>query len=158
MEMKEYLMLGIAGVIAVWIIIRIARSLFKFAILGAVLFGAYYIFSSGNADGLINTGLESMLKNTTITQLMDKHCTPENKDGTKCECVITPIYNDLNMKYDKTEMVQLEQNKKKMADEMMVSFKAKRPEIEACIKNKGEQSTVVKMFKMLKSLTEMVSS
>lgn len=158
MGVQEYVLIGLALVIGIWILIRVARTLFKVAIFVGILFGGYYIWNSGSADGLIGTGLESMLHDTTITQLMDKHCTPENRDGTKCECVVTPIYNDLSMKYNKYEMTQLEQNKKKMIDEMMSSLKTKRPEIEACIKNKGEQSTVFKMYKMLKSLSQMVSS
>jgi len=156
MESSELILLVIAGIIGLFILVRIAKTLFKVAFIALFALGGYYLWTSGSVDGWIEPTMESMFKNTTISELMDKHCSPSSKDGMKCQCIVTPVYNDLNMRFSKSELTQLEQNKKRMVEEMLTSMKTQKKEMESCLKS--DESTVMKMFNMAKSLFNMVSS
>lgn len=141
MENTELILLAIAGVIGIIIIWRLMKTLFKVVIIAALLLGAYLFFSGGSlpfggGEGKING--EKLLENMTISQLVEKHCAPGKENSLKCKCWITPVYNDLNLRYTKAELVQIEGDRTRMAQELKTSYSNKKTEINACMGEKKD--------------------
>lgn len=150
MSTTELILLAIAAIIAIYILIRIAKTLFKIAIFAVALFVIYLIWTSGSADNLIESGLEKMFQGQTISQLENKYCADGRADKMRCECVIIPVHEDLKARFRPHELNDLEQNEKLMVDEMLKSFNNKKPEIKECMKEK--QSRWIRAFNTIKRL------
>ncbi len=139
MEYGELILLGIAAVIVIAIFAKLLKTIFRVAVVVAVLFGVYWFWSGGNFGQMTESKIESMLQNTTITELMNTHCTESKKESVRCKCIITPVYNDMNYNYSKRDIEQMEAtNRDEMARIMMSSFKTKKPEIMECVNQKKE--------------------
>ena len=100
--------------------------------------------------------VESLFENTTISELMTNHCNPEDADKIKCKCIVTPVYNDLNMRFSKAEIQKLETDKRKMTNEMLKSLKNKNQEVKDCLGSKGEKG--LEWIKKIGDLIKAVSS
>lgn len=154
MEMSEMILLGVAALIAIFIIVKIAKTIFRILIGLAVIAALWLVFKGGIGD-FSSSDVDNFFKNTTITQLMNTHCTPESKEGLKCKCIITPVYNDLSLRFTSQELTELESNKKRMADEMFKSLKNKRTTIEDCLGEKKDSS--LKYLKKVKDIMEIIN-
>lgn len=124
----------IIAIIGIVVLLKVLKNLAKIAFIIVVVLFLFFMFSGGEGGSA-----EKIFQNTTISELMDKHCTPKNKDGFKCQCLVTPVYNDLNQRFSKADIKQIEQNKKRMTDEMLKSYKNRKTTIHDCLKSKGQK-------------------
>lgn len=152
MENSQLILLVIAGVIAFFLLSKVISTIFRVAIIAAVIMGGYWLFSGDSGSPLANSA-EKLLENTTITELMNKHCA--DPSSTKCKCVVMPVYNDLTTRFSRAEIAEIESDKKRMATEMMNSFKAKKQEINACWGQKKDEA--VGFFQKIKQVFSLFS-
>ena len=155
METSEMILLGIAAIIALFILVRIAKTIFKVIIVVAILAALFFLLKGGSLDSLMGPSVNNIFQNTTITQLMDQHCSPEKRNDLKCKCIVTPVYNDLTIRFDSKELAELEENKKRMAEEMLRSLQNKRAYVQECMGDKKESG--LKWLKKVKDILEIVS-
>ncbi len=155
MSTQEMLIYGVVGLVAIIIIFRVLKTLVKWVFIAAILFGLYWLYTSGSLDGLVEPQMEKLFSNTTISQLMDQHCTPDKADKAKCKCLITPVYIDLNQRFTKTQIRELEANKKQMVDEMMTSFSNVKSDVKDCLGDKKDDK--LKWVDKLKGIVDLLS-
>ena len=93
-----------------------------------------------------------MFKKNTIEELMAKHCNPQKMDILKCECIIMPVYTDLQSRFRdrQAELKELEKDKEAITQEVLKSFGNQKETMKVCAKNK--QSGLLKVFGVLKSV------
>ncbi|MGB0931699.1 MAG: hypothetical protein ACPGVB_13030, partial [Chitinophagales bacterium] len=100
MEPTQMILLVIAAAFAIWVFTKIVGALFKVLLFAAFLLLGYMFFFGGSIEDVIEPGLEQMFKNNTIDELMAKHCNPEKMDALRCQCVVMPVYADLNKRFN----------------------------------------------------------
>lgn len=150
MEPMQMILLAVAAFVALWIIFKIAKAVFKVALFLAVMLFGYIFFFGGSIEDVSEPILEQMFKKNTIEELMAKHCNPEKKDVLRCDCILMPVYGDLNKRFNETQMKELSQDHKRMTDEALISFKNEKENIKACANEK--KSGWLKAFDFIRSL------
>ncbi len=156
LSQNEMILLAVAGLIGVFIIMKIAKSLIKFALFAGIAAFLFYLVTGSDMGGLFEPGLETMFKNTTIRDLQAKHCATGKEDNLKCKCLVSPIYADMEDRLGAQGISRMEKDKQRMVDEMMSSFKARRGEIQECLGGKGEEGKA--FLKKAKELIEVLSN
>lgn len=143
------ILLAIAAFVALWIIFKIAKVIFKVALFLAVMLFGYLFFFGGSIEDVLEPGLEQMFKKNTIEQLMAKHCNPEKMDVLRCECIIMPVYSDLTKRFNDLQLKELSENNKRMTEEVLISFQNQKERMKNCAKEK--KSGWLKAFDFIKS-------
>lgn len=157
MQIYEIVLLAIAAVIAFMVVMRVLRTIFKIIFIVAILGALYYFFSGRQTvvEGL-DSGAESMFRNTAITELMNKHCdTPEKSESPRCKCMIVPAYNDYTTRISQWERSAVEQDRTRLLKETWTSFANTRGSITGCAQEKKEQS--VRVFEKIRELWNLLA-
>ncbi len=150
MEPTQMILLVIAAAVAIWIFTKIAGAIFKVVLFAAFLLFGYIFFFGGSIEDVIEPGLEQMFKNNTMDELMAKHCDPEKLDALRCQCVIMPVYEDLQKRFNAEQLEELDKDQERMTEEVLRSFENKKEDMRVCAKDK--QSGLIKIFNTFKSI------
>gem|GEM_PF-1973024 len=152
----EMLIMAVGAILLIFIVTRVAK--FFFRILFFVAFIAALVFFWGkfknNPSFTNNTNpptptnttqnqpdkdMNSLFGNTAISELWQKDCANGTVNTAKCACLVVPIYNDLRTRYTEVGMQELEQSTVLMLNEMRKSLKRSYPQIEGCLKQRGNE-------------------
>jgi len=154
MDSMQMILLAVAAFVGLWIIFKIAKAVFKIALFLGVMLLGYMFFFGGSIEDVIEPGLEQMFKKNTIEELRVKHCKPEKMDILKCECIVMPVYADLQDRFvgRESELAELEQNREAITQEVLQSFSNQKENMKACAKEK--QSGLLKFFGILKGIIQ----
>ncbi len=121
----------VAAVFLLIIILRfIGKIIFKtisfIVIVGIVLYLLFYW-----RGGVLDIGNKAFM----LEEMKQKYCV-EMVDKVKCECIVTPIYNDIKEQYSDEEIALFQENKIKSARIILTSLLKKQKEIRRCLKEK----------------------
>lgn len=155
MSTSEIVLLGIAGVIGVLILMRIMRTLFRIIFVVAVIAALYYFLSGKTVTDGIDSGIESMFRNTTIVELMSQKCPPSELEALTCKCAIVPAYQDFTARFSPAEIQVMMPNRTKMLEETWKSFIATRGAMGTCLNEKKEKG--IQFFQKLRDLYNLVA-
>ncbi len=150
----QMILLAIAAFVGLWIIFKIAKAVFKIALFLGLMFLGYMVFFGGSIEDVLEPGLEQMFKKNTLEELRAKHCKPEKTDILKCECIVMPVYTDLQDRFvgRESELQELEKDREAITQEVLKSFGNQKENMKACAKEK--QSGLLKFFGILKSIVQ----
>lgn len=146
------ILLAVAAIAAFWIFTKIAGAILKVLLFAAFLLFGYLYFFGGSIEDVVEPGLEQMFKNNTLDELMVKHCDPEKMDALKCQCVITPVYEDLHKRFNVEQLEELNRDQERMTEEVLRSFGNTKDDMTTCAKDK--QSGLLKVFGVLKNIIQ----
>lgn len=147
----DYLLYGIAVIFGVWLLMRVVSSLFRILFVVLLLGVAYYFFTGRNVAENVDLGGLSFFTDNNINQLMADNCHSVRADddkSVKCECMITPVYNDMKQRLGGAAQVRaLDKSKLQMNSEMSKSFYNQSANIKACLnRKKEEQLSIVRQI------------
>ncbi|MGB1241762.1 MAG: hypothetical protein ACPG49_04530 [Chitinophagales bacterium] len=154
MDSMQMILLAVAAFVGLWIIFKIAKAVFKIALFLGLMFLGYMVFFGGSIEDVLEPGLEQMFKKNTLEELKAKHCKPEKMDILKCECIVMPVYADLQDRFvdRKSELKELEKDREAITQEVLKSFGNQKENMKVCAKEK--QSGLLKFFGMLKNIVQ----
>ncbi len=155
MQTSEIVLLGIAAIIGVLIFMRVMRSLFRIIFILAVIAALYYFISGKTVTDGVDSGIESMFRNTTITELMNQKCPPSQLETLACKCAIVPAYQDFTTRFSPAEIQAMMPNRTKMLEETWKSFAATRGAMGTCFNEKKEKG--IQVFQKIKDLYNLLS-
>ena len=116
---------------------------FIFKLIGwvIVLLGGVYV--------LYHFGIGPFAKNpVNVIDLQTKYCV-EEVDEDICDCVITPIRNDMNNRFSKEELTELEDKRGEALYVFQKSFSKVKPEVVACLAKRDAESKLDEFIKDL---------
>lgn len=143
---SDLILIAVGGLILIWILFKVAKTLVRVAILALLGLALYFIWTGKTPDALLKTGLKTAVKRTSISNLHDKFCTPEKKDRAMCSCIVDPIYNDVLKRYSKRDLKDMD--KELLASETLDSYENQKTIIQDCLKDKKEDK--LKIIELLK--------
>lgn len=154
MDSMQMILLAVAAFVGLWIIFKIAKAVFKIALFLGLMFLGYMVFFGGSIEDVLEPGLEQMFKKNTLEELKAKHCKPEKMDILKCECIVMPVYADLQDRFvdRKSELKELEKDREAITQEVLKSFGNQKENMKVCAKEK--QSGLLNFFGMLKNIVQ----
>jgi hypothetical protein len=86
-----------------------------------------------------------------LDHLQKTYCEPD-RSSNKCLCIVEPIIKDIESKYSKEELSELNEDKVQVSLEIARSFKDNKSEIMDCLKQKGAEAElkefIAELFKV----------
>ncbi len=143
---SDLILVGIGAIIVIWILFKVAKTLFRVAIFALLIGALYFLWTGQTPSGVIKTGVKAALQKNNIADLHDKYCGLGKRDKALCACIFQPIYSELSNSYSESEIRTLE--KDAMVSATMNAFNAQKEVITACIKEKKEDK--LKIIEVLK--------
>lgn len=140
MQTTEIVLLAIAAFIGILLFMRVIRTVMRVVLIVAVLGAIYYFWSGKTVVEQNDTNIEALFDNTSITELMSKHCTPEKLETMRCKCAIVPAYNDFKARFTPDDISAMQNNRAQLLAETTISFKNTRSSMGNCLdeqKNKA---------------------
>lgn len=135
---SDILVLAVGLVLGLLIIKLLAKFIFRLvAVILLVIIGLSYTyfytdFFEEHQDNAIVAAVEDKIDFVSIIEFQQEHC----KDGPKsrtdsitCECIIAPLVEDLNSRFSKKEIAELEKNKERYLKEILAALKRNKEEI-----------------------------
>ena len=150
MENSQLILYAIVIVVGVIIFMRAAKTIFRFAIIIILSIFVYLLLTGKAPQEVFKPGLKLILQNNSIDELQAKHCAPGKETKTVCQCIITPIVDDLNRRFSDGYLEKIKSDNNKITEEVLRSYERKKTDIEDCIKQKGEDK--VKVIETLQDL------
>lgn len=147
----ELLVFGIAAIVIIFIITRVARFFFRIILFVAVIAALFYFISGKTVGSLFTTPtLESLFEKTTLNGLYNTTCNGGTASDAKCACIVNVVYNDIKTRYTDLGLQELDDNKMMMLVEVRKSIKTHSSEMEACLKQRGNEG--LKFLNMLQNM------
>lgn len=141
MEPTNLLIVGAVILIGGYILLKVASKIIKTVLTLALVGLAIYFWQGGTVDGLKSAGVKTLFnKKTTISGLLDQHCSAQKAEKVKCLCIAEPVYADLTSRLSGSDISAIDQDSDRVQEEIRTSLKNKQKEIRNClVKNKGSQ-------------------
>lgn len=125
-----------AAVLGIFILFKVAQKILKAVLIIAVIALAFYFWQGGSIDDLGTRGANALFKGKSLTEMVEHNCPPEEANSLKCQCVITPVMEDLEAQYSPSELSSMEADKQKREAVIKESLAKNQQEIRDCIVNK----------------------
>lgn len=157
---NETIILIICMILGIIIIKFLGRSLFRvigvIVLIVIVLIYTYFYtnFFVEHKENKVVHLVENKMQFTSIFQFQKKHCQGvmrTRKDSITCECIVTPLINDMTERLSEEEIKTLESNKQLYLKELMTSLKKTQKEIQFNLK---ERNAIYLWNKMVLNLRE----
>lgn len=144
-------LVGVISLIVISILSRISKSLFRVA--GLVFVGlAIYAMVSGRSIGnMLAPTVDKIFERNNIVQLHEKFCQEDRQDRTICECIVGPIYKDVESRIGTRRLTGLVNKPDELKQETLNSLEFVKPSINACIADKGRDK--VKILELIKQIS-----
>lgn len=144
-------LVGVISLIVISILSRISKSLFRVA--GLVFVGlALYAMVSGRSIGnMLAPTVDKIFERNNIVQLHEKFCQEDRQDRTICECIVGPIYKDVESRIGTRRLTGLVNKPDELKQETLNSLEFVKPSINACIADKGRDK--VKILELIKQIS-----
>ncbi|MFT6961626.1 MAG: hypothetical protein ACJAWV_001341 [Flammeovirgaceae bacterium] len=137
---QNTLILFIVGIVALYILIRVASRVMK-VIAIVLIAGLFWYFYQGNSiDDLKGDALGFLIGNAKIEDYPTKFCAESKKDNFRCACIAQPVYLDLKSRLSDAQIADLENDKEAKMVEIKQSILNRQEEIKAC---GGEKNKVL---------------
>jgi len=128
LSIKDWFVIIVAIIIGFLVIRFIAEVLIK--IIGSIIvigFAVYLLFFWNG--GLLDLGNKDFM----LFELKEKYC-DSNYNEVKCNCIVMPIYNEIQTKYTEQQINEFKTNKIKSITIIFETLIHKRSEIHECLK------------------------
>lgn len=145
MDLENIIILAIIIILAFLVIRFVTKILAKviaFLIVIAVVFYALFYWDGG----ILSLGNEDFM----LYELREKFCEDE-KDQTKCNCLIEPLIEDVESKYSPEEIQKIKKNKIKSINIITSSLRSQREEIRQCFRENSEGKTLDESLEEVKN-------
>ncbi|WNJ18091.1 hypothetical protein [Pontibacter sp. G13] len=139
-EATNSLLLFIAAALGILVAFKVARVLLKGVYVVLITLGVMYFWQGGSVDDLKSKAVEALVHQGTLEEVFKSYCDRQTQLDIKCECLLTPIYDDLFERLTPEEIEEANQNKKLRRREVMLSLHIKKEEIKSCyVKRRSRQ-------------------
>lgn len=155
MQTTEIILLAIAALIGILLFMRVIRTVLRVVFIVAVLGAIYYFWSGRTVVEGVDVGIETLFQNTTITELMSKHCPPDKLETIRCHCAIVPANNDFKARFTPDQISMMQNDRTKMIAETAKSLNNIRSEMGKCLEEKKEKA--VGIFQKIRDLYRLVT-
>lgn len=125
----------LVAVAIIFILFRVAKSIFKIVLSVVVLGLAFYFWQGGTVDGLKDKGTQAIFKDANLSNMMEVHCQGEKADKIKCECVIGPVFQDIHSRLSSSEIERANQDPQQIEAEIQTSMRNEKRDIRKCLVN-----------------------
>ena len=135
---SDILVLAVGLVLGLLIIKLLAKFIFRLIgvilllIIGLSYTYFYTDFFEEHSDNPIVAAVEDKIDFVSIIEFQREHCKDGQKsrtDSITCECIITPLVEDLQSKFTIEELDDLEKNKQHYLKEILAALKRNQQEI-----------------------------
>lgn len=148
MEINFIIIIVIAIIVLIIAIKFIAKAVIKITAVAAIIAGLliFLFLRIGHNPNDVNFG--EVITQYSISDLEQIYCNNQESksDSLKCVCIIQPISNDLNSRFSKEELNELEKHRIKFAAELIKSINNKKNIIKTKLK-KNNAIGLLKEFK-----------
>lgn len=155
MSSSEIVLLAIAAVIGIILFMRVVRTIFRLIFILAVVGAIYYFWSGKTVVESADLGVETLFQNTTITELMAKHCPPAQLESLRCRCAIVPAYHDFQSRFRPEQISTMQSNRTRMIAETAKSLGNIRSEMGKCFEEKKDKT--IGIFQKMRELYQLIS-
>lgn len=136
MENTNLIILFLSGAAIVFILFKVAQKVVKTVLTLAILALAFYFWQGGTVEGLKGKGIQTLIRQSSLTNLEANNCEGEKADKTRCLCIIQPLKEDLEARLSYSEMQEIDKDKERVKVEIAKSLGNKQKEIRNCIISK----------------------
>ena len=135
---QNTLIIGIAAVVILYILLKIASKVIRLIGVIAVVALGYFFWNGGTVDDLKEEVVQALFKEQDINQLLSTYCEGSKADGFKCECIVKPVYEDLTSRLSAEEIAALANDEQARIAQIRQSMRNQGSTIRSCIvKEKG---------------------
>lgn len=135
------------GIIVILIILRFVTQILAKIIAVVLVLAAIFYFLFMFNGGLVSLGEDNFM----LYEFQEKYC-EEQFDTVKCNCLITPLIEELESSYTPEEIDELKKNKLKSAKVIKELIEARKSEIMLCLEENDTGLSMEDLLKEMKSL------
>ena len=144
-ENLTQIMIVIIALVAAWIVFKlITRIIFRIILpILIILIGGYFAYQYYGPGNLIK-------------DISSIYCEGNNVNEVKCECFVKPIILDMESRLTAQQILDFENDPIKSTEELYVSYKNVKDEINSCFESKGQSKSIVE--DILEDIKKLISS
>ena len=131
------IILALAVIGALYLIFKVGSKVIKALGLILILALAIFFWQGGTVDELKLKGIGAMFGDTPVAEMEAKYCQNEKEEGNMCQCVVMPVLQDLDARYSRSELADLDKDNDARKEAIKESMKNKQKEILGCMKDRG---------------------
>lgn len=156
---SDILVIGIGLIIGLLIIKLLTKFLFRaIGIFILIIVGggyAYFFtdFFEKHSDNAVVQAIEDKIDFVSVIEYQETHCLNgpmSRNDSITCECIISPLVEDLKTNFSGAELEELQKDKKKYMKEIVEALKRNEDEIQEKLKERKALDIWNKMVRNLK--------
>lgn len=151
MDLPTMVMVGVISLIVISILSKISKSLFRVAGLAFVGLAIYALVSGRSIGNMVAPTVDKIFERNNIVELNAKFCQEDRQDRTICECIVGPIYNDVESRIGTRRLSNMVNKPEELKQETLNSIEFVRPSINSCIAAKGKDK--IKILELIKQIS-----
>lgn len=141
-----------AGVVIGLILFKVAQRILKTVLILAVVGLAYFFWQGGTVDELGQESIDLFFKESSVARMVSVNCPDEKAEKAKCDCVVIPTQEDLQDRFSRSEIRDLDQNWDDLKREIGKSMKENQNEIRKCLVNNHGKKYVEKFSDLVEGV------
>jgi|GEM_PF-4954273 len=139
MEPSTLLTIAVIALVLFFMFRNSGRVLLRGAALVFILSIGYILYTGKSAGKLLRPSVDAVFDNKTIFELHDKYCDKDRFDKPVCQCIVTPIYEELYDTHSKSEMEELKNDKARLRRATLKAADRSTTRINTCMKEVGSE-------------------
>lgn len=151
MDLTTMVLVGVISLIVISILSRISKSLFRVGGLFLVGLAVYALVSGRSIGNMLAPTVDKIFERNNIVELHQKFCQEDRQDRTICECIVGPLYKDIESRIGTRRLNALVSKPDELKNETLQSLDFVKPNINSCIADKGKDK--VKIMELIKQIS-----
>lgn len=144
-------LVGIISLVVITILSKVSKALFRIVALVFICAAAYALISGRSIGEMLSPGVDIVFERNNIVELHQKFCQEDRTDRTICECVVGPIYKDVESRIGTRRLNNMVNKPEELKQETLNSLEFVKPNINSCLKERGRDK--VKILELIKQLS-----
>lgn len=143
MEFSTILTIAVIGLVLFFMFRNSGRVFLRGVAIVLILSIAYILYTGKSVGALIRPSVEAVFDNKTIFELHEKYCDKDRFDKPVCQCIVTPIYEELYDSHSKSEIEELKKDKVALRRATLKAADRSTTRINTCMKEVGSEKIKV---------------
>jgi hypothetical protein len=114
-------------------IVKIASKVLRTVLSLALVALGIYFWQGGTWQDLTRTGVDALFAGDQLTTFYADNCPGDEAGSDKCECLVSPVWEDLQSRFTPEEMAAIDQDEAQVQAELKASLKRQSKTIRACM-------------------------
>ncbi len=152
MENSSILTIIIVALVLFYLLRNSGKVFLRGALIVLALSIGYVLYQGKSVGALLRPTVDAVFDTKTIFELHEKYCNKDRFDRAICQCIVTPVYEELYDSHSKKEVEELKTDKVALRRATLKAAERSSVRINTCMKETGADKV-----KLIGTMDEWVS-